>query len=343
MDHLNRDGTFACLYINVEAAQGAREDVRQGMNTLLRELASRTKSHLKDPFPKSILSDILEGEGCGSALNQCLTRWTAVLKKPLVLLVDEIDALVGDTLISTLRQIRSGYDRRPAEFSQSIVLWGVRDVRDYRIHSDREKTVIAGGSAFNVKAESLRLGNLDREEVTRLYVQHTEETGQSFSPGALELAWGYTRGQPWLVNALGYEACFKMKEGRDRTRPIAAEMIAQAKGNLIQRRETHLDQLADKLREERVQRVVSPILQGLDAPMDLLEDDILYVRDLGLIDTEGSLAIANPIYAEIIPPGVSPANRQLRRPDRTRVRPWPKTHRSDDPLALGQRRSESRH
>ena len=41
-----------------------------------------------------------------------------------------------------------------------MVLCGVRDVRDYRIHASSEKEVITGGSAFNIKARSLRLGRL---------------------------------------------------------------------------------------------------------------------------------------------------------------------------------------
>lgn len=64
---------------------------------------------------------------------------------------------------------------------------------------------------------------------------------------ALPRVWELTEGQPWLVNALAYETCFKMKEGQDRSKEITAEMIAQAKENLILRRETHLDQLTDKL------------------------------------------------------------------------------------------------
>ncbi|MEM7589563.1 MAG: hypothetical protein AAF320_05355 [Myxococcota bacterium] len=39
--------------------------------------------------------------------------WCEHNSKPIVLLIDEIDALVGDTLISVLRQLRSSYcDRR---------------------------------------------------------------------------------------------------------------------------------------------------------------------------------------------------------------------------------------
>ena len=177
----------------------------------------------------------------------------------------------------------------------------MRDVRDYRIHSDREKSVITGGSAFNVKAESMRLGDFDRAEMELLYQQHTAETGQSFTTDALDSLWELTRGQPWLVNALGYEVCFKMKEGRDRTQPITAAMVAKAKENLILRRDTHLDQLTDKLKEPRVHRVIAPILAGDGEPEQLPADDVQYVADLGLITTKGQIRIANKIYQEVIP------------------------------------------
>lgn len=43
-DFLNTQGKFHCLYMNVEAGQAAGEDVEQGMNDILRELASRIMS-----------------------------------------------------------------------------------------------------------------------------------------------------------------------------------------------------------------------------------------------------------------------------------------------------------
>ena len=301
MDYLNRRGRYACLYFNVEIAQTAREDIKQGMNMILRELASRAKIHLDDPFPESRLPTLLGGESYGSALNLCVTDWAAHADRPLVLLIDEIDSLVGDTLISVLRQIRAGYDKRPSHFPQSIILCGVRDVRDYRIHSDRDKTIITGGSAFNIKAESLRLGNFNREDVESLYSIHTAETGQVFHRDTIDQVWAYTKGQPWLVNALGYEVCFKMKANRDRSRPITVDMIAEARENLILRRETHLDQLADKLREPRVRSVIEPMLEG-ESMANIPFDEIQYVLDLGLISrSPEGLEIANDIYREIIP------------------------------------------
>ena len=235
-------------------------------------------------------------------LELFLSDWCQQLEKPLVLLFDEVDALVGDTLISLLRQLRAGYPNRPGQFPQTVILCGVRDLQDYRIQSSTEKTAITGGSAFNIKAESLRLGDFNQAETVRLLAEHTAETGQVFTSEALELVWSFTNGQPWLVNALAYETTWEMKAGRDRTQPITGGMIQEAKENLILRRVTHLDQLADKLREPRVRRVVEPMLRGDELGSAATADDIQYVVDLGLIArTPEGPQIANPIYREVIP------------------------------------------
>jgi hypothetical protein len=74
-----------------------------------------------------------------------------------------------------------------------------------------------------------------------------------------------------------------------------------AKESLILRRVTHLDQLADKLKEPRIHNLISPMLQGEDIS-DLKPDHVSYAIDLGLvIRTRDGLKIANPIYQEVIP------------------------------------------
>ena len=302
-DYFNKEGKYKCLYINVESAQGAREDVYRGIRAILAEIADRARIFLKDDFVEDVWMKIIKARGEDIALNALLSRWCENSKKPIVLLMDEIDSLIGDTLISVLRQLRSGYDKRPGVFPQSIILCGVRDVRDYRIHSSREKAIITGGSAFNIKAKSLRLENFGKNEISVLYNLHTKETGQKFESGCMDLVWELTSGQPWLVNALGYEICFEMKQGRDRKNPISVSMIEQAKENIIIRRDTHIDQLADKLKEERVRRVIEPILAGKRVETEFYAEDVEYVIDLGLIKREqnGELNIANKIYQEVIP------------------------------------------
>ena len=110
-----------------------------------------------------------------------------------------------------------------------------------------------------------------------------------------------TAGQPWLVNALAYEACDRNEAGRDRSRPLTADAIQAAREQLILRRDTHLDQLTDKLQEERVRRVVAPLLSGGQASTEMRPDDLQYVRDLGLVARDAPIRIANPIYREVIP------------------------------------------
>ncbi|HEC84045.1 MAG TPA: ATP-binding protein [Thioploca sp.] len=303
MDYLNQSGLYRCLYFNVEVAQAARENVSQGIRAILDEMAECAIYSLKDSFLREQNWALF---GANNALNIALTRWAEASPQPLVLLIDEIDSLMGDTLISVLRQLRAGCHKRPALFPQSIILCGRRDVRHYHLHSAQNKTIITGGSAFNIKAKSLRLDYFTPNEIETLYQQHTDETGQSFESGTLELVWELTAGQPWLVNALGYEVCFEMKTGRDRNIPITAEMMIEAKERLIERRETHLDQLVDKLSEKCVQRIISPMLQGEELGQSVRPDDIQYVIDLGLVNRgEMGLQIANPIYQEIIPRALS--------------------------------------
>jgi len=302
MEQLNAEADYTALYTNLEPAQAARGNLETGMRIALDALVAAADQYLADRSLPEIAREILTTQAAGSLLREGLRRWCRRLERPLVLLLDEVDSLVGDTLISLLRQIRAGYPDRSQAFPQTVLLCGVRDVRDYRIH-DGDNQIITGGSAFNIKSESLRLGNFSHEDVALLYAQHTEATGQIFEAGVIDYVFEQTAGQPWLVNALGYEACFRTKENRDRTQPITRTIMAAARERLIERRDTHLDQLTDKLREPRVHNIISELLSG---DIDLgatppSEDDQLYVQDLGLIRTRPQVEIANPIYREIIP------------------------------------------
>ena len=204
-------------------------------------------------------------------------------------------------MVTLLRQLRSGYEKRPDKFPSSVVLCGLRDVRDYRINTSGGD-IILGGSCFNIRAKSLRLGDFTFDEVKFLLGEHTKTTGQVFEPKAVEKIWYLTNGQPWLVNALAYEAAWHFKEYRkDRTKPITELTIDKAKEAIVERRDTHIDQLADKLREERVRGVVEPVL-ACKGWQEFNEDSLQYCIDLGLVKREDGLPIiANPIYAELLP------------------------------------------
>lgn len=95
----------------------------------------------------------------------------------------------------------------------------------------------------------------------------------------------------------------------DRATAVDVDAIDEAKERLIARQDTHLDSLVERLRDRRVRRVIEPIIAGTVLE-EATPDDIRSVVELGLArrnpDT-GSLAIANPIYEEVIPRALATA------------------------------------
>ncbi|MDD5033435.1 MAG: ATP-binding protein [Methylococcaceae bacterium] len=299
MEHLNRQGRYRSLYANIETAQTARNDVAKGQLQIAQAIARHAESLLGDLRLRDWVLEAMQ-QGEVDLVAGLLSRWTRESDRPTVLFLDEVDALIGDTLVSLLRQLREGYTLRPQAFPQAVILCGVRDVRDYRIHTGSGE-IITGGSAFNIKAESLCLGNFSPSECVALWSQHTDATGQVFAAEIFAELWEDTHGQPWLVNALGHECTWKDRKARDRSLEIGLERYRAARERLIQSRATHLDQLTDKLREPRVHRVIAPLLAGDESLSDVDQDDRLYVEDLGLIRNRPQMEIANRIYREIIP------------------------------------------
>ena len=300
-DCLNKEGKYIAVYANVEGGQALRNDVRGVIKATIDVISNELEMVCETSY--QFVRNEVQNLEPASMLTIYLSRLSRALDKPLVLFIDEIDSLVGDSLVSVLRQLRSGYANRPEAFPQSVVLCGVRDVRDYRIVLSNQD-IVTGGSAFNIKAKSLRLGNFSKEEIHELFMQHTHDTSQEFDEDCFPIIWSATEGQPWLVNAIGLEVTDNMRENRDRSVRITPEMVERAIENIIYRRDTHIDILINILKEERVRRVIQPIITKSTKASDYLipTDDILYTEENGLITRERGKPrrIANNIYREII-------------------------------------------
>lgn len=298
-DEINQRGERLALYVSLEEIQGLQTR-QQAVPATIRAIADWANDEqdlkLKDDF---ILQFIREDPS--GALGKFLRAWCAQLLKPLVLLLDEVDCLTDDALISVLRQLRAGYIRRTkSPFPSTIALVGMRDLRDYRRKIRPDEESLETASPFNIMAGSLTLRDFTPDEIATLYSQHTEETGQVFGPGVLERAYELTHGQPWLVNALARHCVCELVS--DASQPISLEHIDRAKEDIILKRPTHLDSLMARLREARVQRVIEPILDGGELTVDPDNDDYLLTRDLGLIREEAATTvISNAIYREVIP------------------------------------------
>lgn len=292
---LTDGGEYAALVVSAEAGAPHGQDIGAAELTILDMWRATARISLGAELQPPPWPEV----NPGSRIRTALQAWAEACPRPLVVFIDEIDALEGVTLVSVLRQIRDGHKYRPEHFPQSLALIGMRNVRDYKIASggaDRSHS----SSPFNIAADSLTLRNFTHDEVAELYAQHTSDTGQVFSPEAIDQAFYLTNGQPWLVNALAREIVEQIAP--DPAVTITVDHVNQAKDTLIRRQDTHLDSLGERLQEPRVRGVIEPILMGDPFAM-MADDDRRYVIDLGLVrEVPGyPLEVANPIYGEIIP------------------------------------------
>ncbi|KJJ85663.1 ATPase domain protein, prokaryote domain protein, partial [Candidatus Omnitrophus magneticus] len=293
---LNKEGNYISVVFSVESA-GYRSITEEIANfKIINSLYQACEFFLPKKFlaPKPVITKKY-------SLQDYLNKWATAQTKPIVLLLDEIDSLYDDVLVSVLRQLRNGFQIRPERFPSTVALVGLRDVREYKTKVRPSEASLGSGSPFNIKAESILLGTWTKEEITELYNQHTKDTGQVFTKEVINRIYELTGGQPWLVNAVANEIVEKILKS-DFTKKITLAHAEQAKENLIARRDTHLDSLLDKLKEPRVKNIVSAIINGDSLVYDNFNDDLRYVIDLGIIrDINNDIVFANEIYGEIIP------------------------------------------
>ncbi len=293
---LTREGRYTALLVSMEVGAAFNDDIGKAELAMLGTWRGNAEAWL----PAELRPPDWPQAEAGERIFSALKSWAQHSQRPLVTFLDEIDALENGALISVLRQLRNGFGNRPQGFPWSLALIGMRDVRDYKIKSGGSERLNTA-SPFNIKARSLTIGNFTAEEVATLYRQHTTETGQLFTDEAVARAFHLTQGQPYLANALAKVSVEELQP--DATQPITIKEIERSKDILIERQETHLDSLVERLREERIRNIIQPILTGAQEISSLPPDDVRFVLDLGLVRRPdgGGIEIANPIYREIIP------------------------------------------
>jgi type II secretory pathway predicted ATPase ExeA len=300
--HLKASGRWRGVRVDLETAR-EQPDPAAALTTILQAIDDALRlRHAELARP-----DATEMEAAlrnpARALLDYLRRLSALDARPLVLLFDEADGLVGPAMVSFLTQLREGYiERGETPFPSSVVLVGQRQVRDYifGIEDRRVLSWLGTTSPFNITAEVATLEPFTESEVDELLKQHEAETRQPFEPEAVRWIWELAQGHPWLTNALAHQIV--ARDVRDRSIPITALHVEAAKETIILGRRSHIDSLVARLREPRVCRILEPMLAGTRRPADLLDDDVGYLLGLGLVRVvRGELQIANPIYREVIP------------------------------------------
>jgi type II secretory pathway predicted ATPase ExeA len=294
----NAGDRYRALWLDIQTAR-EQPDPATAFRTILTEVNMSLDMAWRDA-PRPDVEDLLRDPS--TSILRCLQQLAAASPRPLVLMVDEADALVGPTMVSFLTQLRRGYlVRTEIPFPHSIALIGMRQVRDYALSAEDRRAVTWLGttSPFNITAEAATLEPFTRNDVHELLLQHTTHTGQTWETAALDRVYDLSQGHPWLVNAMADQIVNRDVE--DRSVSVTAEHVEVAKETIIRERRTHIDSLLARLREERVRRVIEPMLIGGQVAGDTMEDDFAYVMGLGLVTKQqGQLRVANPIYREVI-------------------------------------------
>ncbi|MBW7876780.1 MAG: AAA family ATPase, partial [Candidatus Cloacimonetes bacterium] len=96
---LNQEGKYLALYITVESAQAARHDVLAANNIFL--------ANLDDYVIDLKLTDVLPPasgfNNSPAGVQMCLREWARTSSLPLILMIDEIDSMAGESLLALLR------------------------------------------------------------------------------------------------------------------------------------------------------------------------------------------------------------------------------------------------
>ncbi|MGE5341275.1 MAG: AAA-like domain-containing protein [Candidatus Omnitrophota bacterium] len=202
---LKKDPRFHVLKLNLEDQKD-----KTNTNQILQSIANKIMNDL-DQSPVNIENQ--------EDFEKIFDRKS--LNKPLILIMDEFDALPEtgiSTVVSAFRNIyihRLDETDKPTEqktyLLHGVALIGVRNV----LGIENQK-----GSPFNVQ-RSLHIPNLTFDEVNGMFQWYEKDSGQSIEPQVIETLYHETRGQPgltcWMGELLteGYE-----NHPNDRTKPI---------------------------------------------------------------------------------------------------------------------------
>jgi hypothetical protein len=320
--HFQATGAWRAIWVDLQTAR-EQSDVAAAMSAILDAFDLRLERGPAAGRPDPAWVEELLAKPT-TALTRYLGRLAELDPRPLLLLLDEADGLVGPGMVSFLTQLRQGYIARSQRpFPAGVALVGQRQVRDYVMSEEDRRALpwLGTTSPFNVTAEAMTLIPFTEAEVAELCGQHTAATGQPFEPEAARRIFHLGQGHPWLTCALADQ--ITRRDVRDRAVPITAAHVEAAKETIILERRTHIDSLVARLREPRVRNVLAPMLAGARLPTDVPSDDVAYVLGLGIIRlVGGEYVIANPIYREVLPRALTWAQQHsIHEPTEWYVRP----------------------
>jgi type II secretory pathway predicted ATPase ExeA len=109
---LTESGQYTAIMVSAEVGAAFPHDPGAAEAAMLDEWSNAARFRLPPDLQPPPWPEAAPGQRIGSALSE----WARQSSRPLVIFIDEIDALQDETLIAVLRQLRSGYPNRPQGF-----------------------------------------------------------------------------------------------------------------------------------------------------------------------------------------------------------------------------------
>lgn len=254
------------------------------------------------------LADGKEGKGRLAELFQCLNAWCGQSKKPIVMLIDEVDSAQNNQVfLDFLAQLRGAYinrDKRPA--FQSVILAGVYDVKNIkqRLRPDGEHRV---NSPWNIAADFLLDMNFSVKDISGMLAEYESDyqTGMDIKEIA-QFIYDYTSGYPFLVSRIcklmderitGSEGYF------DRKLVWTKEGVLEAVKILLIEKNTLFESIAGKLADyPRLRELVYSLLfTGRKISYNPLSPSIEIAEMFGFIKNfRGDAVISNRIFETVL-------------------------------------------
>jgi len=186
-------------WIMHEAVRRIREtdEFEVGMITLQGTKGIEDQKDILDIFVRQELPQIDRWQQVSTLFSR------TYFEKPVILIIDEFDALTEEFINALANQFRTIYTKRSFDKESAsidknnllhgLALIGVRSVLG--IEND-------SGSPFNIQ-RSVHIPNLTADEVNSMFHWYTEESGQPIEQAVIDQIFYETQGQPGLVSWLG--------------------------------------------------------------------------------------------------------------------------------------------
>ena len=250
--------------------------------------------------PSDTLTQFLENVQITNHLSmmEFFEQFSSILNNDLgnqkvVVIIDEFDGIPQTVLSDFLHALRDIYLSDEMRCPHSVGIVGVKSIT--QLNYDRSV------SPFNIQDE-FYLPNFTRQQVQELFTQHTDETGQDFSPEVVEALHKQTAGQPFLVNRFAQILTEELDIPTNEL--ITTEHFSKAHAKLLRERNTNIDHLITNIRRDRRFETLLMKITSYDKGIEfnLYNELVNELATYGVIaeGADNMCKIVNPIYQQCI-------------------------------------------